>query len=133
LLSADADQVRFHYRDRVHGNQVKVATLPADEFLRRFLLHVLPKRLQRIRHYGLLASRNKETLLARCRELLGADPRQPPEKKSTADWLLLLLGIDVLRCPRCAQVLERTELPRPRGPATVLQMAAPEPAPRDTS
>lgn len=80
-----------------------------------------------------LASRNKQALLTRCRELLGADPPPPPEKKSTADWLLLLLGIDLLRCPRCGQVLERTELPRQRGPATVLAMPPPEPATRDTS
>lgn len=133
LLSADDDQVLFHYRDRVHGNQIKVATLPADDFLRRFLLHVLPKGFQRIRHYGLLASRNKESLLTRCRELLGTDPPPPPEKNSTADQLLLLLGIDVLHCPRCGQPLERTELPCQRGPANMLWTNAPEPATRDTS
>ena len=114
LLSVDDAQVRFRYRDRAAGNQVKEACLPADEFLRRFLLHVLPKGLQRIRHYGLLAGRNKGTMLARCRELLGADPPAAPEKKSTADWLLLLLGIDVLHCPRCGQVLEHSELPPQR-------------------
>ena len=133
LLSVDDAQVRFRYRDRAAGNQVKEACLPADEFLRRFLLHVLPKGLQRIRHYGLLAGRNKGTMLARCRELLGADPPAAPEKKSTADWLLLLLGIDVLHCPRCGQVLEHSELPPQRGPATVLSMPLPEPATRDTS
>jgi hypothetical protein len=133
LLSADDGQVRFHYRDRLQGDQVKVATLAADEFLRRFLLHVLPRGLQRIRHYGLLACRNKQTMLARCRDLLDADPPPAPAKKSTADWLLLLLGIDVRHCPRCDQVLERTELPRQHGPALVLSMPAPEPATKDTS
>jgi hypothetical protein len=133
LLSVDEGQVRFRYRDRAAGNQVKDACLSADEFLRRFLLHVLPKGLQRIRHYGLLACRNKETMLARCRELLGADPPPAPEKKSTTDWLLLLLGIDVRHCPRCGEVLERAELPPQRGPAIVLSMPAPEPATRDTS
>jgi Putative transposase/Transposase zinc-binding domain len=131
LLSADDDQVHFHYRDRAHGNQVKIAMLPADEFLRRFLLHVLPRGLQRIRHYGLLASRNKETLLTRCRELLGADQPPPPEKKSTADWLLLLLGFDATRCPRCGQTLQRTELSPQYGPGTLPPV--PEPATRDTS
>jgi len=133
LLSADDGQVRFNYRDRTAGNQVKVATLAADEFIRRFLQHVLPSSFQRIRHYGLLASRNKEAMLARCRELLGVKRPPAPEKKSTADWLMILLGIDVRRCPRCGQVLERTELPRQRGPATVLLLSAPEPATRDTS
>jgi hypothetical protein len=133
LLSADDGQVRFHYRARAHGNQVKVATLAADEFLHRFLQHVLPRGFQRIRHYGLLARRNKQALLARCRHLLGADPPPLPEKKSTADWLLLLLGIDVRRCPRCGQILERTELPRPCRLATVLRIPVPEPATTDTS
>jgi hypothetical protein len=133
LLAVDNDQVRFRFRDRAAGNQAKEACLPADEFIRRFLQHVLPSGFQRIRHYGLLASRTKETMLARCRELLGTDPPRAPEKKSTADWLLLLLGVDALRCPRCGQPLERTELPRPPGPATVLQMSTPKPATRDTS
>jgi hypothetical protein len=133
LLSVDDGQVRFRYRDRADGDQVKDTSLSADEFIRRFLQHVLPKGLQRIRHYGLLASRNKETLLARCRELLGADPPPAPEKKTTADWLLLLLGVEALRCPRCGQVLERTELPRQRRLAAVLVMPAPEPEMRDTS
>jgi len=133
LLSADDGQVRFDYRDRAHGNLVKVATLSADEFLRRFLQHVLPKGLQRIRHYGLLASRNKQAMLARCRELLGAEQPPPREEKNTAAWLLLLLGIDVLRCPRCGQALERTKLPPQHRPANRRQMNAPEPATRDTS
>jgi hypothetical protein len=131
LLSADDGQVRFRFRDRAAGDVVKDACLAADEFLRRFLLHVLAAGFQRIRHYGLLASRNKQALLARCRELLGADPPPASAKKSAADWLLLLSGIDLLRCPRCGQNLQRSELPRQWEPATVL--AAPEPATSDTS
>jgi Putative transposase/Transposase zinc-binding domain len=133
LLSTDDGQVRFRFRDRAAGNQVKVASLPVAEFIRRFLLHVLPSGLQRIRHYGLLASRNKEALLARCRELLGADAPPAPEKRSTADWLMVLLGIDALRCPRCSQILERTELPRQDGPAALRAIPVPEPPTRDTS
>jgi Putative transposase/Transposase zinc-binding domain len=133
LLSTDDGQVCFRFRDRAAANQVKVASLPATEFIRRFLLHVLPSGLRRIRHYGLLASRNKEALLARCRELLGADALPSPEKRSTADWLMVLLGIDVRHCPRCGRILERTELPRQCGPATVLRMPALEPATTDTS
>jgi hypothetical protein len=130
LLSADDGQICFRFRDRAAGNQVKVASLPVAEFIRRFLLHVLPSGLQRIRHYGLLASRNKEALLARCRELLGADAPPPLEKRSTADWLMLLLGIEALRCPRCSQILERTELPRPYA---LRAIPVPEPPIRDTS
>ena len=133
LLSADDGQVRFRFRDRANGDQVKVATLAADEFIRRFLQHVLPSGFQRIRHYGLLASRHKQTLLARCRQLLGAEPPPAPAKKSTADWLMLVLGIDALRCPRCGQILQRTKLPPQRGPAAVLALSAYQPQTRDTS
>jgi hypothetical protein len=111
LLSCDDGQVVFHYRDRAAGDIRKVATLPADEFLRRFLCHVLPSSFQRIRHYGLLASRNKQDSLTRCRELLGMSAPTPPMKKTTAEWVLLLLGIDINRCPRCGQkTLRRTTL-----------------------
>jgi hypothetical protein len=112
LLSCDDGQVCFHYRDRADGDTRKIASLPADEFLRRFLSHVLPSGLQRIRHYGLLANRSKEDNLIRCRQLLNAVPPAAPEKKTTAEWLLLLLGIDITRCPQCGGPLQRTELPR---------------------
>jgi predicted Zn-ribbon and HTH transcriptional regulator len=115
LLSADDGQVAFHYRDRAAGDVRKTMMLPADEFLRRFLCHVLPGRFQRIRHHGLLASRTKSDLLARSRQALAAPEPPPREKKSTAQWLLKLWGIDVTRCPRCGRGgLERTELPAER-------------------
>ncbi len=119
LLNCDDGQVQFHYRDRAGGDIRKTMSLPADEFLRRFLCHVLPGGFQRIRHYGLLASRNKQDCLTRCRELLGAPALPPPAKKTTAEWILLLLGIDIDRCPRCRQpALQRTPLPplRQRSP-----------------
>lgn len=112
LISCADGVVHFHYRDRADGDQRKIAKLPADEFLRRFLQHVLPKRFLRIRHYGLLANRHKQERLERCREYLGADTPTQPQKKNTAEWILLILGIDVSRCPQCgARTLERTELP----------------------
>ncbi len=111
LLSCDHGQVVFHYRDRAAGDIRKIATLPADEFLRRFLCHVLPSGFQRIRHYGLLASRKKQDCLTRCRQLLDRPAPEPPVKKTTAEWVLLLLGIAVNRCPRCGQkTLQRTTL-----------------------
>jgi hypothetical protein len=111
LLSGADGQVLFHYRDRVAGDIRKTMSLPADEFLRRFLCHVLPGGFQRIRHYGLLASRTKQHHLTRCRQLLGMPAPAPPVKKTTAEWLLLLVGIDVNRCPCCGQAtLQRTTL-----------------------
>jgi len=112
LLSCEDGRVCFHYRDRADGDIRKIASLPADEFLHRFLCHVLPTGFQRIRHYGLLANRSKQHNLHRCRQVLNAPPPQAPEKKSTAEWLLLLFGIDITRCPQCGGTLQRTELSR---------------------
>ena len=121
LLSCDDGQVRFHYRDRADGDQQKIAVLPAHEFIRRFLQHVLPSGLQRIRHYGLLASRGKGKLLPRCRELLQAPAVKPVDKKSTAEWLQQLLGLDITRCPQCGHTpLQRTKVPPLRVPSPLL-------------
>jgi len=69
--------VSFSYRDRNTQGAQKTLTLTASEFIRRFLLHVLPKGYTRIRHLGFLASRSKATDLARCRRLLGLAPLHP--------------------------------------------------------
>jgi hypothetical protein len=111
LLSGDDGRVRFHYRDRADGDQRKIADLPAEEFLRRFLQHVLPSGFVRIRHYGVLANCFKQKRLQACRDHLGIATPATPAKKTTAEWILQLLGIDVARCPQCGQApLERTEL-----------------------
>jgi Putative transposase/Transposase zinc-binding domain len=104
LLGIADDKVTFSYRDRRDGNQLKELTIAAPEFLRRFLLHVTPPGLCRIRHYGFLSNRCKEQQLPRCRELLGQPP--PPSVEPTLDVVALLLlftGIDVTRCPHCQQ------------------------------
>lgn len=75
-----------------------------EEFLRRFLLHVLPDRFVRIRYYGLLANRHREQALARCREVLPGPPARPQLTK--ADWQALLqslTGVDPMRCEVCGQ------------------------------
>jgi putative transposase/transposase-like zinc-binding protein len=134
LLSCADGQVVFHYRDRTAGDIRKTMTLPADEFLRRFLCHVLPSGFQRIRHYGLLASRTKHDDLARCRQLLGTPTPPPPVKKTTAEWILLLLGIDVDRCPRCGKKgLQRTTLVPPQLARPRTLRALPTPPPEDDS
>lgn len=105
IVSTDGDQVTFAYRDRAHGDQRKLMTLPATAFLRRFLLHVLPKGLVRIRHYGFLANSVRRERVELCRKLLGVSdppPAVPPEE--TWDQLLLrVTGQDVLACPKCAR------------------------------
>ena len=74
LLDIDDGQVRFRWKDYRDDSQQKTMTLAADEFIRRFLLHVLPEGFQRIRYYGFLGNRYRHEKLARCRQLLGMAP-----------------------------------------------------------
>jgi Putative transposase len=74
LLDIQDEKVQFRWKDYRDGNRMKVMTVTAEEFIRRFLLHVLPEGFQRIRHYGFLANRYREQKLARCRDL----PKMPP-------------------------------------------------------
>jgi predicted Zn-ribbon and HTH transcriptional regulator len=94
-------QVSFAYKDYKHEQRQKVMTVSADEFLRRFLLHVLPDSFQRIRHYGLLSNRHRAENLARCRELLAMPaPIPAPECNYRERWQHLT-GHDPLQCPQC--------------------------------
>jgi hypothetical protein len=85
-------RVSFLWRDYIHGGKQKVMTISAHEFLRRFLLHVLPGGLVRIRHFGLFANRKRSSTLARCRSLLDVDPADP-------------LPTPPLRCPSCSSIM----------------------------
>jgi hypothetical protein len=79
-------------------------TLKADEFIRRFLLHVLPPRYVRIRHFGLLANRNRKDAIALCRKFLGSGITVTKENARQESWqeqLLRICGIDVTACPVC--------------------------------
>jgi hypothetical protein len=78
LVAFENQRVSFRWRDYAHGGKQKVMTVPAEEFLRRYLLHVLPKGLVRIRHFGLFANRCRAASLERCRSLLGSEPRLDP-------------------------------------------------------
>jgi len=78
--------------------------LKADEFIRRFLLHVLPERYVRIRHFGLPANRGRKDYITLCRELLGTGRTAPKEEDRKETWqeqLLRICGIDVSVCPAC--------------------------------
>jgi len=94
-------QVSFAYKDYKHQQRHKVMTLSADEFLRRFLLHVLPDSFQRIRHYGLLGNRHRAENLVRCRELLAMPVliSQPP--RDYHERWQQLIGRDPSQCPQC--------------------------------
>jgi hypothetical protein len=95
LVSLADGQVTFRWRDSAHHNQQKLMTLSLDEFLRRFLLHLLPKGFVRIRHFGFLANRRRSTLLPLCFAALGTVPSQiEPEttaQESDPPW----------PCPNC--------------------------------
>jgi len=90
LVAFENDRVSFRWRDYAHGGKKKIMTVSADEFLRRFLLHVLPKGLVRIRHFGLFANRRRSAEIQRCRQLLGATARTDPTDAANQ-----------LRCPAC--------------------------------
>ncbi|MCH5375082.1 MAG: IS91 family transposase, partial [Planctomycetes bacterium] len=85
LLSLQDGQVTFAYRDRRDGDRKKTRQLPAEEFVGRFLKHILPDGFMRIRHYGLLANRTKKERLAACRQVLAAVTPEPQERKTWAE------------------------------------------------
>ena len=102
LLGLDAQgNLRFSWRERAHGNRRRITQLPAAQFLERFLLHVLPTGLVRIRHIGLLANRHKRAQLAQARAVLGAPAPACVPKESAQQLCLRVLGIDIERCPSC--------------------------------
>jgi hypothetical protein len=100
LLALDEGRLTFRWKDYAHGNRQRTMTLDTVEFLRRFLLHVLPTGFQRIRHYGLLANRGRQATLVLCRSLLqrlretppGLQPAQAPQPRQEKPG-----G----RCPAC--------------------------------
>jgi hypothetical protein len=91
LVAMKEGQVSFRWKDYAHRGKQKVMTLSSDEFLRRFLLHVLPRGLVRIRHFGLFANRRRAASLARCRVLLNVARPTDPQANSSQ-----------LRCPLCS-------------------------------
>lgn len=103
LVDHRDDRVRFRWKDYADQDRVKLLTLDADEFLRRFLLHVLPSGFMRIRHFGLLANRTRRGALARCRELLRCPPPDDAPIESVAVLLQRLIGVDLGRCPVCGE------------------------------
>src|SRR5437660_2162906 len=102
ILNVQNGLVTFIYRDRKDRHRKKTLTLDAQEFIRRFLLHVLPDGFMRIRHFGFLANRVKKLALPQCRKLLGLNPALPEiPSESAKDLLLRITGIDLSRCPSC--------------------------------
>ena len=102
ILSVQDGVVTFSYRDSRDANKRKAMSLPAHEFIRRFMLHAIPTSFMRVRHFGFLANRRKRAALSRCRELLGLTPGVARADAKTAEELLLeLTGKDLRACPAC--------------------------------
>ena len=127
ILAVEDGRVRFRWRDYRHGRRLRSLTLSAEEFMRRFLLHVLPRGFHRIRHCGFLGSCHRQQKLALCRRLLGmpppeAPPAPPPDYRDRYEELT---GDPLWQCPACR-----------RGRMLVietLEPAAEPPPPDDTS
>lgn len=102
LLSLEQGSVTFRVRDPQNPKAGGTASLPAEQFIGRFLSHVLPSGFKRIRHYGLLASRYKAEKLAVCRALLGQPAPEPVVVESVTDFMARVAALDIMRCPHCA-------------------------------
>jgi hypothetical protein len=104
LIGIEEGKVRFRWKDYRNGNRLKTMALTADEFIRRFLLHVLPGGFQRIRYYGFLGNRWRQEKLARCRQLLAMPPPEPSACDAAADYrdrYEEITGTSLTECPAC--------------------------------
>ncbi len=101
ILGMDNGVVSFSYRDYKDDSKKKIMRLPVNEFIRRFLLHVLPSGFRKIRHYGFLSPASKKTKLKLCQKLLRVKPVISMKALSTRDLLLKVTGKDFTVCPMC--------------------------------
>jgi hypothetical protein len=105
LVAHKDGKVTFRWRDRADGDRPKNMTLQAEEFLRRFLLHVLPNGFMRVRHYGLLANASRKESLKTSRALLGAQPKpeEPPPSETWQELFEKVTSRDPNWCPNCGR------------------------------
>jgi hypothetical protein len=102
IISIDNGRITFTYKDRQKDNEIKKMTLDAHEFIRRFLLHVLPKGLMKIRYFGFLSHTNKKEQIRLIRKLIDPDATLPKKiSESINEMMLRLTGIDIACCPHC--------------------------------
>ncbi len=116
LVSMEDNRVTFRWRDSADNNKIKLLTLEAFEFIRRFLLHVVPSQFVKIRYYGILSHRSRKGKLLRCKKLLGMlIPEESKQvlKETWQDLLTRITGIDPKVCPYCGKgkMIQRETLP----------------------
>lgn len=105
VVNMEGNQVTFRYQDRSDNDTIKYMTLDAEEFIRRFLMHILPDRFVKVRHYGILSNRNRHKKLVVAKTLLGVnDPDTSKDGKETwQDLLTRITGRDPRICPYCGK------------------------------
>ena len=116
LIAIDNGQIAFTYKDRKRNNEKKTMTLNADEFIRRFLLHVLPKGFMKIRYFGFLANIKKKTCIPIIRKLIEPMAKLLKKIKETVQQIMLrVTGIDITCCPKCkkGKMINIKKLPKP--------------------
>ena len=102
ILSMDNDKITFQYRDRQKNNELRIMTLSPHEFIRRFLLHVLPEGFMKIRYFGFLANKNKTQAITLLRKLIDPEATLPQKIHETLlEMMLRLAGTDISCCPKC--------------------------------
>jgi hypothetical protein len=115
IVSIDNGKVTFTYRDRKR-NETRKMTIDADEFTRRFLLHVLPKGFTKIRYFGFLANKNKKKSIPILRKLINPEAKLPEKVKETVQEMMLrMTGNDITCCPKCkkGKMIIIKNLPKP--------------------
>jgi len=116
IVALENGYVVFKWRDYRDNNKQKFMTVTAEEFIRRFLMHVLPSKFVKIRHYGFLSNRNRVTKLKRCKRILKVTIKKKEDisKLSIAELLFKLTGIDLNKCPCCNGRMETRKKLDPR-------------------
>ena len=115
ILKIEDGYVTFKYRDH-HDGETKEMTITAEEFIRRFLLHVLPTGFMKIHYYGLLSNRNRSTKLKQCQQMEGYDPCLSKFKElSSVEIIMILTGKDITLCSKCQKGRLQTIRTMPRG------------------
>ena len=128
ILKMEDGEVFFIWRDYADGNKKKIMRLEASEFIRRFMLHVLPEKFVKIRYFGLLANKKRNTMLNQCRRLLDY-PTHPKKKDGTETWqefLIRVCGMDLITCPFCknGRMIRKEIIQPPRCNSPPQEMAA---------
>jgi hypothetical protein len=122
LVALADGRVTFRWRDSAHKNKKRLMSLTVEEFLRRFFLHVLPRRFVRIRHFGVFAHRRRAALLPLCRQLLAGDPAPSSGSETKCDtarplWLCPQCGGPMILLERLSPIEARLRSPPPRSKA----------------